>query len=162
TAKPLAGMPPEMLDQSRELLYAARGKRPPPLRDEKILTSWNGLAISAHAQAALILGEARYAARAEWAAAFLLQNLRRHGRLLRSYKDGKAQHNAYLDDYAFLIAGFLDLYEATGTPRWLEEAIGLDRVLEKHYEDAANGGFFATSDDHERLLAREKPNYDGA
>jgi hypothetical protein len=88
--------------------------------------------------------------------------MRRDGRLLRSYKDGQAAHNAYLDDYAFLTAGLIDLYEATGNLRWLREAIALDAVLEKHYEDPENGGSFLTSDDHETLLAREKPNYDGA
>jgi uncharacterized protein YyaL (SSP411 family) len=118
--------------------------------------------ISAHAFAALVLDEPDYARRAERAAAFLLEKVRRGGRLLRSYKDGQARHNAYLDDYGFLTAGLIDLYEATGDPRWLREAIGLDAVLEQHYEDHENGGFFLTSNDHEALLAREKPAYDGA
>ena len=113
--------------------------------------------ISAQAFAALVLREEVYARRAERAADFLLTNLRHEGRLLRRYKDGEARHAAYLDDYAFLIAGLLDLYEATGGLRWLREAIALDRVLEKNYEDAENGGFFMTSNDHEQLLAREKP-----
>ena len=160
------GLPPEklrsMVSEAREELYAARAERPPPLRDDKILTAWNGLMISAHAQAALVLGEARYARRAETAAAFLLENLRRDGRLLRSYKSGRARHNAYLDDYASLIAALLDLYEATGKPDWLREAVALEEVLEEHYQDEENGGFFMTSDDHEKLLAREKPSYDGA
>ncbi len=160
------GWPPEKaraaIEESRDRLYAARLRRPPPIRDEKILTSWNGLMISAHARAALALGDARYAARGERAAAFLLEKLRRNGRLLRSYKDGAARHNAYLDDYAFLAAGLLDLYEATGNLRWLEAAIALDRVVAGHYEDPAAGGFFLTSDDHETLLARQKPAYDGA
>ncbi len=151
-----------VVKESRDLLYRERKKRPPPLRDEKILTSWNGLMISAHARAALILGEENYARRAERAAEFVLDHLLRDGRLLRSYKSGKARHNGYLDDYAFLIAALLDLYEATGKPRWLQKAIDLDRVLEKRYEDKKNGGFFMTSDDHEQLLAREKPSYDGA
>ena len=103
-----------------------------------------------------------YARRAERAAEFVLDHLLRDGRLLRSYKSGKARHNGYLDDYAFLIAALLDLYEAAGEPRWLQEAIDLDRVLENRYEDKKNGGFFMTSDDHEQLLAREKPSYDGA
>ena len=150
------------VSEAREELYAARAGRPPPLRDDKILTAWNGLMISAHAQAALVLGEARYARRAERAAEFLLKNLRRDGRLLRSYKSGRARHNAYLDDYACLIAALLDLYEATGKPDWLREAIALEDVLEEHYQDEENGGFFMTSDDHEKLLAREKPSYDGA
>lgn len=150
------------LQTAREKLYTARLDRPLPLRDEKILTSWNGLMISAQAFAALVLREEAYARRAGRAADFLLTNLRHEGRLLRRYKDGEARHAAYLDDYAFLIAGLLDLYEATGSLRWLREAIALDRVLEKNYEDAENGGFFMTSNDHEQLLAREKPNYDGA
>ena len=152
----------EVLEESKELLYAARAQRPPPLRDDKILTAWNGLMIGAHAQAALVLGDERYAQRAAKAADFLLTRRREDGRLLRSYKDGQARHNGYLDDYAFLIAGLLDLYEATSETRWLEEALALDTVLEKLYEDRQHGGYFMTSDDHESLLAREKPAYDGA
>jgi hypothetical protein len=96
------------------------------------------------------------------AADFVLGHMRRGGRLLRSYKDGAARHAAYLDDYAFSIAGLLDLYEATGEARWLAEAIALDAVLEKHFEDERAGGYHMTADDHEQLLAREKPSYDGA
>ena len=147
---------------AREQLYQARAERPKPLRDEKILTAWNGLMISAFARAALILAEPDYAERAGRAADFVLRRLRREGRLLRSYQGGHAHLSAYLDDYAFLIAGLVDLYEATGAPRWLREAIALDRVLEQHYEDRAAGGFFMTAGDHEELLAREKPSYDGA
>jgi hypothetical protein len=73
-----------------------------------------------------------------------------------------ARHNAYLDDYAFFITALIDLYEADHNPMWLEKAIFLDRVLERHYEDKVDGGFFMTSDDHEDLIAREKPAYDGA
>jgi hypothetical protein len=151
-----------LLERARGRLHAARTRRPAPLRDEKILAAWNGLMISAYARAALVLGEARYAGAASRAAEFVLDRMRENGRLRRSYKDGAARHDAYLDDYAFLIAALLDLYEATGDPRWLGEAIALDGVLERHYEDRAAGGFFMTSDDHERLLAREKPAYDGA
>ncbi|MBI3665068.1 MAG: thioredoxin domain-containing protein [Acidobacteria bacterium] len=151
-----------VVNRSRERLYQARSKRPSPLRDEKILTAWNGLMISAYAKAALVLGEESYARRAERAAAFVLQRLRRNGLLLRSYKDGMAQHDAYLDDYVFLTAGLLDLYEATGNLRWFREALALDRVVERHFEDAGQGGFFLTGDNHEPLLARAKPNYDGA
>ena len=159
-------LPPEqvrtVIQEAKDLLYNARAKRPPPLRDEKILTAWNGLMISAYAQAALVLGDPRYADRAARAADFVLTKLRKDGRLLRSYKNGQARHNGYLDDYAFLIAGLLDLYKATGNPRWLKEAIALDKVLEDHYEDKQAGGFFLTSNTHEALLAREKPSYDGA
>jgi hypothetical protein len=160
------GLPEErvraVIEDARDLLYAARAGRPPPLRDEKILAAWNGLMISAHARAALVLGEASYARRAARAADFVLTRMRQAGRLLRSYKDGRARHDGYLDDYAFLIAGLLDLYEATGEVRWLAEAIALDTALERHFEDEEHGGYFMTSGDHEKLLAREKPAYDGA
>ena len=147
---------------ARAPLLAARAKRPPPLRDEKVLTSWNALMISAHARAALALGDATYAQRAERAADFVLRTLSRGDRLLRTYNGGAAKLDAYLDDYAFLVAALLDLHEATGRFRWLTEAIRLDAVLEQHFEDKVSGGFFATSDDHEALLARDKPTYDGA
>ncbi|MBW1842525.1 MAG: thioredoxin domain-containing protein [Deltaproteobacteria bacterium] len=83
-------------------------------------------------------------------------------RLYRSYKDHHARYNAYLDDYAFFIAALLDLYEASQDIQWLKKAIELDEVLENLYEDKENGGFFMTSNDHEALIAREKPSYDGA
>jgi uncharacterized protein YyaL (SSP411 family) len=159
-------VPPEIVrqtvEEAKDVLYAARARRPAPLRDDKILAAWNGLMISAYAQAALVLGDAHYARVAERAADFVLTAMRREGRLLRSYKDGVARHRAYLDDYAFMIAGLLDLYEATGEVRWLQQATALDDVLAAHYEDRAAGGFFMTGDDHEALLAREKPNSDGA
>ena len=89
--------------------------------------------------------------------------MRRDGRLLRSYKDGaRAARRATSTTTPSSIAGLLDLYEATGDPRWLSEAVALDGVLAQHYEDAKAGGFFLTGDDHEALLAREKPAYDGA
>lgn len=160
------GLPEEkvwtLLEESKKLLYQERSRRPPPLRDEKILTSWNGLMISAFAQAGLILGDSSYTDRAVKAAQFIFDKLYAEGRLFRSYKDGQARHNAYLDDYAFLTAGLLDLYEATADSQWLKKATELDYVLAKFYEDKKNGGFFMTSSDHEKLLAREKPNYDGA
>ncbi len=146
---------------ARERLYRARATRPAPLRDEKILASWNGLMISALAKAALILGDRSYAADAARAADFILTKMRKNGRLLHSAKEGVAAHDAYLDDYAFFISGLIDLYESTGEPRWLTEAIALDAVLAQHYEDA-NGGFFLAADDAEKLLAREKGGRDGA
>jgi uncharacterized protein YyaL (SSP411 family) len=164
-AKELKITPAQMrtiLEAAKQRLYEARARRPAPLRDEKILSAWNGLMISAYARGAFVLEQRRYAEVAARAADFVLTKMRKNGRLLRSYKDGKAEHNAYLDDHAFLTAGLLDLYEVTHDLRWLREAIGLDRVLAKHYEDKEAGGFFMISDDHEKLLAREKPGYDGA
>ena len=149
------------LAASREPLAATRTRRPPPLRDDKILAAWNGLMISAFARAALVFDDADDARRAVRAADFVLGRMRVDGRLRRSFAAGAPHHDAYLQDYACLIAGLLDLHEATGDRRWLDEAIGLDQVLAAHYEDAG-GGCFATSDDHETLLAREKPGDDGA
>ena len=152
----------EILAESRRLLYNYRDTRPQPLRDEKVLTAWNGLMISAFARAGLIFGDAGLVERAKKAALFVLENLVMGGRLFRSFKDGTPKHNAYLDDYAFFITALIDLYEADQEPMWLERAIFLDSVLERRYEDKVGGGFFMTSDDHENLIAREKPAYDGA
>jgi uncharacterized protein YyaL (SSP411 family) len=151
-----------IITDAKEKLYKIRGKRPHPIRDEKILTAWNGLMISAYARAGLILGEHNYIERAVIAAKFIKTHLIEDGRLFRSYKDGAHKHNAYLDDYAFYTAATLDLYEATHDIEWLNFAIELDDTLSKHHEDNTNGGFFMISDDHENLLVREKPYFDGA
>jgi hypothetical protein len=156
-----AGEAQRMLGAARDTLYRARSDRPAPLRDEKILTSWNALAISSFAQAALVLGDAGYAERATRAADFVLSRLKDGDRLFRSYAGGEARVPGYLEDYAFLIAALLDLYEATSEPRWMEEALALDGTLAARFEDPA-GGFFRTSDDHQSILTREKPGYDAA
>ena len=172
TPRPLADVAAELgmtadalrrtVEEAREQLYTARAERPPPLRDEKILTAWNGLMISAFAQAALVMNEPAYVGRATRAADYVLTHLRRDGRLLRAALNDQAQQAAYLADYAFLIAALLDLYEVTSELRWLEEAQTLDTILEHHYEDTAGGGFFRTADDHELLITREKPSSDTA
>ena len=150
------------IEAARPLLYAAREKRPAPLRDDKILVAWNGLMISAAARAGFALNEPRYVAMARRAATFLLESLRVEGRLRRVYQNGRADGPAFLEDYTFLIAGLLDLYEADPDPRWLREAIALQAVLDRHYADDVGGGYFKTADDGEKLLAREKPGRDGA
>ena len=147
---------------ARRALLAARSRRPPPARDEKIVAAWNGLMISAYARAALTLGDDAYAMHAARAADFLLARRDRDGRLPRAVKDGRGGPPGYLEDYAFVGAGLLDLHEATGSERWLEAAIALDGVLSHHIEDRDGGGFFRTADDGEALLAREKPGTDGA
>ena len=151
-----------ILPEAKELLYRARSLRPGPIRDEKILTAWNGLAISAYARAGLVLDDPGYVERACRAARFLLENAFRGGRLHRTWKDGEARHPGLLEDYAFLVAGFLDLYEASADLAWLEEAVAMDAVLADRFEDKDRGGFFLTGDGHEELLVREKPMYDGA
>jgi uncharacterized protein len=151
----------ELLASARARLLAARGARVPPHTDRKVIAAWNGLAISAFARAAEVLREPALATRAAGAATFVLRALRAGGRLERSWFEGKTSGTAVLDDYAFLIAGLLDLYEATSEPRWLAEALTLEAALEAHYADP-RGGFFLVADDHEALLVRDKPAYDGA
>lgn len=172
TRKSLAGVADELdipenrlrliIKESRERLYQWRNRKPRPLRDEKILTAWNGLMISAHARAGLIFGEPRYVDRGVKAAQFILTNLFIKNRLYRSYKENQAKQIAYLEDYAFFMAALLDLYEATHDIQWLKKAIQLDEILARNFEDKEDGGFFMTSIDHEKMIAREKPNYDGA
>ena len=142
-------------------MLAVRAKRPAPLTDRKVLTAWNGLAISAFARAGFAFGRDDLVARAARAATFLLQTHRRDGTLLRSSLDGTPRHAGLLEDHAFLAAGLTDLFSATGEARWLREATALHAVLEEKFADP-NGGYFRTPTGHEALLAREKPAYDGA
>src|SRR3954469_9514417 len=119
------------LADARAALYAVRARRPPPLRDEKILAAWNGLAISGFAVAGRVLDDPRYIAAAARAATFVLDRMRSGGRLVRSWKDGRTGVAAFLDDQAFLNAGLLDLYEATFERRWLEAALELAKETER-------------------------------
>ena len=150
-----------LLASAQAALLQARARRVPPAVDRKIIVAWNGLAISAFARAAQALNEPRYTAAAIRAATFLLANLADGERLRRSALDGVATGHGYLEDYAFLIAGLLDLYEATGDPHWLERALALQATLDGHFADPAGGYFHAAADD-ETLLVREKPDFDGA
>ena len=152
----------ETIADAKLKLYAHRARRPAPFRDEKIITAWNGLMISAFARSGLLLDHPDYVRTAQNAAHFILENLYADQRLLRTYKDGQARHKAYLDDYAFFIAALLDLFEVDPDPLWFETALALNKILMDLYADSANGGFFMTADDHEDLIAREKPGYDGA
>jgi uncharacterized protein len=148
------------IDSVRTQLLAARGRRPAPIIDRKVVVAWNGLAISAFARAAQALAEPRYAVQAGRAADAILGAA--HGdRLPRSLVDGVAGGDGYLEDYAFLIAGLLDLFEATGDPRRLDQALALQGTLDAHFADPA-GGYFHTADDGEQLLVREKPDMDGS
>jgi hypothetical protein len=151
-----------MIEESRELLYQARKLRPEPLRDEKILTSWNALMISAFARTGLVFEEPAYVEQAKRAAHFILEHLYTNNRMFRSFKDGCARHNGYLEDYAFFTSALIDLYEATHDLIWLKKAIELESILEKDFEDRQNGGFFMTGIYHEELITREKPYADTA
>jgi uncharacterized protein YyaL (SSP411 family) len=146
----------------RARLLAARARRVPPGRDDKILTSWNALMIGAYAEAYKVLGRAEYRDAAERALRFLGTRLERAGRLLRTFKDGEAKLNAYLDDYAFLLNATLDVYEATFDLAHVARARALGDALLERFEDHARGGFFFTSADHEELVHRPKPAFDGS
>ncbi len=151
------------LADARRKLYQVRAKRIPPLRDDKILAAWNGLAISALAVAGRVLAEPRYVEAAVRAADFVLQKMRApDGRILRSFTDGRAQAQGFLEDHAFMAAGLIDLYEAGFDPRFLTEAVAISESLEKHFADGERGGWFMSASDAEKLIAREKPSYDGA
>jgi uncharacterized protein YyaL (SSP411 family) len=151
------------LDACRADLLAAREKRVPPGKDTKVLTSWNGLMIAAWAEGSRALGEPRYLEAAERAAGFLLGSMiQEDGRLLHSYKDGRARFNAYLDDYANLIDGLTRLFEVGGDPSWLRAAIDLTAVMIREFHDPEAGGFFYTGHSHEALITRQKDAYDNA
>jgi hypothetical protein len=146
---------------ARERLLERRNKRPRPHRDDKIITSWNGLMISALAKGGAVLGEERYVQAAARAGAFTLESLRVDGRLMRYWRAGRVVEKAFLDDYAMLILGLIDLYEATFDSRWLGEARLLAEQMIDLFADPVEGGFFLTGRDAERLISREKPAYDG-
>ena len=151
------------LEKCRQKLFAAREARMHPHKDDKILTAWNGLMIGALARGAAVLGEPLYAEAAERAAGFILKSLRRpDGRLLARYRDGEAAYPGYLDDYAFLIRGLIELYGATFDTRCLREALSLTDQAVALFWDDRNGGFYFYGEDSEELLARPKEVYDGA
>jgi uncharacterized protein len=152
----------ESLEQSRRKLFELREKRIKPDRDEKILTAWNGLMMASFAEAGIVLNRRDYTDAARRNAEFLLANLRRDGNLLRTWKDGRAKFNAYLEDYAFLAEGLLTLFETTGEFRWLKETLALtDRMIEEFWDDEG-GGFYFTGKSHESLIVRAKDYFDNA
>jgi len=142
-------------------LLGARGKRVRPATDDKVLTAWNGLMISAFARAYDAFGREDDLESARRAADFVLAHLAKDDRLLVSYRAGKAHLNAYLDDYAFLARGLVDLYESGFDRRDLDRAAALTRTLLGRFADG-HGGFHFTSDDHEAILARTRSTYDDA
>jgi uncharacterized protein len=148
---------PARLDAARAALLAARAERVPPGLDDKRLCSWNALAIAALAEAGAVLGRPDYLDAAGACAEFILGSMRgEDGRLLRTYKDGRAHLNAYLEDHAFLVEALLTLYEAGFDPRWFKEARALAKSMIERFGDDERGGFFTTSSDHEELIARRK------
>ena len=152
----------DALARSRATLLAERRRRPQPGLDDKVLTSWNALAIRAFVRGALVLDDSSLLDVALRASRFVDTHLTRDGRLLRTWKDGVARYAAYLDDHAFLAAARLDLFEATGDQAHLDAARRLAAILMSDFADPEQGGFFFTARDHEQLVDRPKVVYDGS
>lgn len=152
------------LEKLREKLLKARDKRVRPHRDDKILTSWNGLMIAALARGGRVLDEMEYIEAAAKAAEFIMENLTRKedGRLLARYRDGEAAYLGYLDDYAFFIWGLIEMYEATFQGMYLKQALKLTQSMIHLFKDSEKGGFYFYGHDAEKLIARPKEVYDGA
>ena len=152
----------DMLSAARSKLFKQREKRIGPHRDDKVITSWNGLMISSLACGGTVLDEKKYTQAAERSAQFILSTLHKNDRLMRYYRDGRVIGKAFLDDYAFMILGLLDLYEATFDPKWLIEAKKLSTEMIGLFADSDDGGFFLAGKDSEKLIARTRPSSDGA
>ena len=153
----------ERLEKAREKLFAVREKRVHPHKDDKILTDWNALMIAALSKGAQAFHEPAYEEAAGRAAEFILTKLRdTNGRLYHRYRDGEVAIPAFLDDYAFLSWGLMELYEATFDSGYLRRAIELNDVMLEHFWDPENGGLYFSADDAEGMLVRKKELYDGA
>ena len=160
----------ELLDEARARveplrlkLFEKRKSRIHPQKDDKILTDWNGLMISAFAKAAQVLGDEGYASTAATAANFVLEKLTdKEGRLLKRYRQGESGLTAHLEDYAFMIRGLLDLYETSFEVRYLEKAIRLQEMADEYFRDDEKGGYFTVANDAEQLIVRAKKLYGGA
>ena len=148
---------PETLEEIRRRLLEVRSGRVRPGLDDKRLTAWNALMITALAEAGAVLDRSDYVQAAVDCATFVLSDLRdADGRLLRSWKDGRGRIAAYLEDHSFLLEAFIELYEASGDARWYAEACTLADAMIERFSDSERGGFYTTADDHEPLAARRK------
>jgi uncharacterized protein YyaL (SSP411 family) len=153
----------EFIEKCRTKLFNHREKRVHPYKDDKILTAWNGLMIAALAMAGRVLDDVQYTNAAEKAVEFILSKLvRSDGRLLARYRDGESAFPAYVDDYAFLIWGFLELYETTYKAHYLSQALKFNDDMIKLFLDEKNGGLYMYGSDSEELIMRPKEIYDGA
>jgi uncharacterized protein len=151
-----------ILERGRQRLFQEREKRVKPHRDEKVLTSWNGLMMVSFAEASTVLAREDYLEVARKNAEFLLSNMCRQKKILRTYKDGQAKLNGYLEDYSNLVEGLIALYQATGERFWLDESIAFTDVMLEQFWDEMGAGFYLTGRDHEKLIARIKDVYDNA
>jgi len=154
----------DVLNTTRLTMFQARLSRPRPHRDDKILTSWNGLMIGAFARMARVSDDQTFLNAARTAAAFLREAMWHAGTgiLMRRYRDGHAEIEGYAEDYAYLIAGLLELFQADPDPVWLEWAIALQRKQDDLFWDASAGGWFSTTGRDASVLLRMKEDYDGA
>jgi uncharacterized protein len=161
-----SGLAPKLfrarLKNARQTLYQTRLGRIPPLRDDKAITSWNALAISAMVNGARYLDQ-KYLKYAKQTARSILKNMKTDDEgLKRTFMKNQARHDGVLDDYAFFIQALLDLFEASGESQWLSQAISLQTYLDHHFWSSKSGGYYMTSDLAEQLIARDRPSYDGA
>jgi hypothetical protein len=152
----------EAVERGRGILFTERERRVKPGRDEKVITAWNGLMLEAYAEAAAVLGRDDYREIAERNAEFILGTLVSEGLLLHVYKDGRAKHVGFLDDYAFVVSGLVTLYETTGRLRWLEAALTLADKMVEEFWDEDGGGFFYNGRSGEKLIVRNKDYFDNA
>ncbi len=151
------------LNLCRQKLFEVREKRIHPYKDDKILTSWNGLMTASLAFGSRVLGIQEYSEAAENAVSFILNNLRsKNGRLLARYRDGESAFPAFIDDYSFLVWGLIELYETTYQPEYLKHALELNQEMIEHFWDKKEGGLFLYGHDSEQLISRPKEIYDGA
>jgi uncharacterized protein len=151
-----------LVARSKQKLFDEREKRIKPFRDEKIITAWNGLMLSGLAEAIKVTKNPAASAAAKQTVEFIFGSMFRDGFLLHTYKDGRAKLLGYLDDYAFLAVGLLDLYEALFDRSYLDRAIELADIMPREFWDERNGGFFFTGKSHEPLISRAKPIFDAS
>jgi len=152
----------DIINRGSKALFEVREQRIHPMRDDKVLASWNGLMLRSFAEAAAALGRPDYLAVAIKNAEFLARSMKSDGRLLRTYRDGQAKLLGYLEDYSFVIDGLLALYEATFDLRWLDEAVTLADSMIELFWDEGIGGFYDTGSDHETLVVRPRDVFDNA
>jgi uncharacterized protein len=151
-----------LLTSAKQKLFQTREKREKPFRDEKIITSWNGLMLSGLAEALKISPKPSFLAAANATIDLVFTKLFRDGWLLHTYKDGKAKQLGFLDDYAFLAIGLLDFYEAAFDRSALQRAVDLTEIMIREFWDVSEGGFFYTGNSHEQLISRAKPAFDSS
>jgi uncharacterized protein YyaL (SSP411 family) len=150
----------QILKQSREKLYTVREKRVPPGRDDKIMTSWNSLMITAFVKGYRVTGEQNFGDAAKNCIEFIESKLAKNGELLHTYKDGQSKLKAYLDDYAYFVNALLDYFEVAPSKKYLDLAVHYANYLIEHFWDETQKNFFFTADNHEKLIIRTKNIYD--